>query len=215
MLHLFSEFITCLLAILIFRKLDAFSRLIAVQVCIAFLVEFLGWQMRLHLQRNTWLYNCYMPVEFSLLFIATRQHFKSRILAWLLVLLVFYWSCWCAEIYYQSIHVFAVKTYVIGALILLVSYFFVLYKSAWNRMSLFKQSQFWFAIGVILFFGCNIPFFSMYDYIVENSTDYQMDLLTNLMMVFTHFRYLCTAIGFILVFLEFKNNKQKLIANAE
>lgn len=215
MLHLFSEFITCLLAILAFRKLDTFSRLIAIQVCIAFLVEFIGWQMRLRQQRNTWLYNCYMPVEFSLLFIATDLHFKNGLKSWYPALLFIYWLCWSSEVYFQSIHVFAVKSYVTGALLLLVSYFFVLYKSAWNRISLFRQSQFWFAIGVILFFGCNIPFFSMYDYIVENSNKNQMVLLSNLMKVFSHFRYFCTAIGFIIVFLEFKSSKQKVLANAE
>lgn len=215
MLHLLSEFITCLLAILTFRKLDFFSRMIALQVFIAFIFELIGLQMRQKHQTNVWLYNCYMPLEFSLLLIGPRLHFKQKIYIWLPIILVFYWVCWSVETYFQTMHVFAVKSYVIGALILLISYFFVLYKSAWNRKSLFRQSQFWFAIGVILFFGCNIPFFSMYDYIVENSTSYQMDLLTKLMMVFTHFRYLCTSIGFVMVFQEFKNNKQKVLANAE
>ena len=214
MIHFFSEFVACLLAVLTFSKLDTFSRIIALQVCIAFVVEFAGWQMTQSEQKNGWLYNLYMPIEFSLLFLATSLFYKSRIRYGMIILLIFYWLFWTVEIFNNSIENFAVKTYVIGAFILVIGYFFVLNKSTRSRSSLLSQRNFWFAIGIILFFFCIIPLFSMYDYIVVNSNKFQMYLLSNLMKVFYHFRYLCTAIGFIIVFREVKK-KQKNIANGE
>lgn len=202
MIHLLPGFLACILALITFRKLDVFSRLIAVQVCLACIVEFVGWQLRISAQRNTWLYNAYMPLEFTLLFLATMLQFKGWTRFWLAKIIVLYWVCWIAELYLFSFHSFAVRTYVLGAIILLVNYFFVVYKSAWSPHPLLSQSRFWFSIGVILFFGCNIPFFSMYDYIIANSTMQQMRLLSNLMIVFSYFRYLCTSVGFIIVFRE-------------
>lgn len=215
MLHLIPEFITFVLAILTFKNLDAFSRLIAIQVIIAFLVEFAGWQMRIHQITNVWLYNLYMPIEVSLLLGAASLHFSKKVKLSLLIVFIFYWTCWTIEIYKFSLTNFVVRTYVIGAMILLINYFFVLYKSAWNRKSILAQSGFWFSIATILFFGCNIPFFSMHNYIVENSLSYQMDLLTNLMIVFSHFRYLCLAVGFLVIFLETQRMNLKLKRNAE
>jgi hypothetical protein len=210
--HLITGLIAGLFALLTFRKLDTFSRLIAVQVFISCLVELAGWQFRLHGQKNIWLYNCYMLVEFTLLFVATSLHFRKSLHPRMIATLILYWSCWSFEIWYNRISTFAVHTYVIGAIILMVCYFIVLYKSAWSRNSLFNQSLFWFAIGVLLFFGCSIPYLSMYDYIAENSSRHQLELLANLMKLLAQFRYLCTVIAFIVVFREVKRINIKSIA---
>ncbi|HTN16890.1 MAG TPA: hypothetical protein VL092_04355 [Chitinophagaceae bacterium] len=210
--HIVAGFIASLFAILTFKKLDTFSRLIAMQVFISCLVELTGWQFRIHGHTNTWLYNCYMPVEFTLLFAATSLHFRKSLYPRMIATLILYWVSWGFEIWYYGISTFAVHTYVIGAIILMVCYFFVLYKSAWSRNSLFNQSLFWFSIGVLLFFGCSIPYLSMYDYIVEHSSRYQLELLTGLMKLLAQFRYLCTAIAFIVVFREVRRINIKSVA---
>lgn len=209
----FSEIIASCVGIYTFTRLDYFSKLIAVQVFIALIVELIGLQILKQKPSNVWLYNYYMLAEFSLLIIAAGL--KSTIVSLKsIILLLLFFLCWGLEIYWNSIEIFAVNTYVLGATILLVSFSIVLYRSVQNRDPLFGQSKFWFAIGIILFYGCNIPFFAMHDYIKNYSNPAQINLLTFLMVIFVHIRYLCMAIGFLIVFREVKK-KQKAIKYGE
>lgn len=204
----FSETLACGVGIYTFTKLDCFSKLIAFQVFIAFLIELIGLQIRIQHTSNVWLYNLYMLAEFSLLIIAAGLK-STKVSRKSIILLLIFCVCWGVEIYWNSIEIFAVNTYVLGATILLVSFSVVLYRSVQNRDPLFRQSMFWFSIGIILFYGCNIPFFAMHNYIANYSNTVQMNLLTTLMIIFGHIRYLCMAIGFIAFSQEVKKMKKQ------
>lgn len=204
-INLLSEAFAFCVGAYTFTKLDLFSKLIAIQVFVAFLIELVGLQIRAQNSSNVWIYNCFMLVEFSILFIASSITL-GKISFISLLILSLYWICWGVEIYINAIGNFAIRTYVIGAITLLISFSIVLYKSVQNRDSLLFQSRFWFSIGIILFFGCNIPFFSMHSYIRNTSNIAQVKMLINLMSFFAHIRYICMAIGFVIVFREV--NKQ-------
>ncbi len=182
------------------RPSDKALRLLGLQCVIAFMVEITGVIMRQNHYPNVWLFNIYLPIDFILLLGAAHFSFQNgNLTIYLKTTLVLLCIIWISEIVVKSLNIFAVITFLFEALSITIAFLAVLYATALTHLGPFtKQPLFWISIGLITFYGCNVPYFLMLGTINKVCSQPQLALLYWVFICLSSFRYCCTSIGFIL-----------------
>jgi len=201
-LQLSGEFIACIAAILFFTSLSISCRILAIHAITAFLVELTGFILRKHgYTDNQWLFNIFLLFDCGLQLLAA-YYFRVKIpyLFFITGFLVFV-AVWLYEVINTGVMIFTVKAYIVDSILLMGTYLVVLYYSTINyRGSLTRSPSLWICLSIILYYGCNIPFFSVLNYLVDNKAKDVIKFLFVVLQVLINVRYLFIAIGFYLYF---------------
>jgi hypothetical protein len=186
--------------------LDAPTRIIALQVLIAFGVNIIGYILRLRKINNIPLYNLYLLFDYGLLLMAASKFLKDYVpkkyfsIAFAIIIMI-----WLYEIFREGSTTFVQGAYIVGSFLILISYLIVFYFTVMKHsQSLIRLPFFWISTAIILFYACNIPNFSMIQYLVYCTKDNSfvsgliLDSLNNI-------RYGFISIGFLI----YLNNRTK------
>lgn len=160
----------------------------------------------LHLQSRNTVYNIFMLIEFWAFgfyyyYIIKNKALKQLIIIFLVVFPIF----WCITIFYLFDGLNYWNSYLI-----LVGFSFTVICSAAYCYQLFtsvelidfrNQSEFWIAIGLLIFYACNLPYLGMYNFLATNYSELAQQLkkvlqTTNCLMYSLFiYAYLCRTIN--------------------
>lgn len=187
------------IAIYYARYLSTAYWLIVLQVAIAIFCDSYGKYLVYHNQYNTWLYNYYMLAELWLTGSAAVYFIKKKILKQgVLFALLLVNMIWIIEVFHYGIIRFATNTFMSLCVVLIIIYTGVLFnRSIFTNKSIIKQPVFWLALSVILYFGCDLPYLGLNNYLVKMSMSMAEKLfLINQLLDIT--RYVLIGIGIFL-----------------
>lgn len=197
LIELLIEFCSLIIGVYCLNRLNDFFKVIVLQIIIAFGVEFIGRILFSLNIRNVWLFNLYEIVEAGLLLFAAKKivNFDNRFL-YLLLIPIFFWFY---SVFKNGFNYFTSVAYVSFSIAILIVYLNLLFKSVLTyRGDLVKLPTLWLAIGVILFFGCNIPYLSMLNYLCNNFNQEVNNTLHLILKTFCNLRYILMAISLIM-----------------
>lgn len=180
--------------------LKIFSVLLAITSITEVLANF--FLSNLHLQSNHPVYNIFMLIEFWAYAFYYRYIIRNKILQKVITaFLILFPLFWYTAVFY----LFDGLEYWNSYLILVGFSFTILWSVAYcyqlfTSVELIKfrnQSEFWIAIGLLIFYTCNLPYLGMYNFLATNYSELAQQLKkvlqpTNcLMYSFFIYAYLC------------------------
>lgn len=197
MLELFIEFVSFLIGIFSYNQLNTPYKLIVIQIFIAFIIELIGHILFLLNIQNVWLFNLYEIFEALILIFAAKKIFNhSNKYFYFLAIPIFFWFY---SVFNNGFNYFTSVAYVSFSIAILIVYLNLLFKSVLTyRGDLIKLPSLWLAIGIILFFGCNIPYFSMINYLYKNLNAEANKALQLILKILCDLRYILTAMSLIM-----------------
>lgn len=197
LIQLIVEAFAFLVGLICFNYLPTAYKLIAIQLIAAFIFEFSGYILRKYGIGNVWLFNIYIFLEAILLIKASRNFylFNNKLFLFLAIPIFF----WFYSVFKNGFNYFTSIAYVSFSIAILIVYLNLLFKSVLTyRGDLVKLPTLWLAIGVILFFGCNIPYLSMLNYLCNNFNQEVNNTLHLILKTFCNLRYILMAISLIM-----------------
>lgn len=185
-------------------------KFILAQLILAFIVQALGIFIDIQNHENTWLFNLYIPLEVWLTGLAAYFYIKKpTIKKSLLILLPINTIVWAIIIAKKGIDNIALGAIVAESILLTTAFIYVLIEllQAQTKDSyITRNSTFWIAISIVIYFGCNIPLFSFLQYLMDVDMNYAR-LLFRINLILCAVRYVIT--GYAL-YLARKERKQIL-----
>ena len=206
-LQFIGEFLAFSFAIICFTKLNTSYRIVALQSCIAFVVEAFGYWWKLDINRgsNKWLFNLYMIFDCGLILLAAYYFLKPKIpikffAALFLVFIVFWLN---SAIQNKTIDKFTIEAYVIDSVFSLASFLYILYTYALNEKGdLISMPVLWLCLGLIINYGCSIPYFSTYSIQGKMCSKEEMEFLNKIPTILNNIRYPLVALSFVLFYFQ-------------
>ena len=196
-----GQVIALIIGVYYYKYLPRSYKLVFCLIAIASFCESYGYYLShfLH-ESNAWVFNLYMIIEVWLLGTAAIYLINNhKIRKLFIALLIFNSILWASVIIRNSIYLFANISMVFGCCLITVMYIIVLYhNSLFNDKGTLKESVFWLAIATILYFGCDIPYMGLHNYLVLNypSLGTKLSIINTLLDII---RYPIVAISFILL----------------
>lgn len=206
LLQLSSEGIACMVAIGCFKQLNVGYKLIGLHAVIAFFIEAEAQFLRLHHLPNQWLYNWFIPIDCLLLLLASyylnnKMNKQYLALGFLLFILV-----WLTNLLLRQ--PFAVSALIVDGMLLTIVYMLVLYQNTMSHKGpLVFMPSLWLCIGIIIFYGCSIPFFTAFSLLKLQPGN----LILNVFMLLIAIRYLLTALSLLMY--VYQNRKPSNLLN--
>ncbi len=188
------------------RILNKGFRIVWLQVFIAFAVEITAYCLRKYGWYNVWMYNLYLPLDCGLLLLAAYYFHKARRVIYLSGFAIFL-TVWVYFLLKNDINYFQQVSYAIDSLLLLGFYLYVLYcKVIGYRGSVTTLPFFWLSLGILLFYGCNAPYFFMLDRLTLVCSREESNYVEAILKILSNIRYLLIAYSFFLYY--FQNRKE-------
>ena len=154
------------------KKLSVPYKIMLILVAFATVIECYGLYIStvLHNQ-NAWLFNIYMIIEVWLMGLSAIYLIYNKYLKIFWFLLLSSTSTyWIIDIYSHSIFQFATSSLILNCIILTFMYIVVLFSnSLFSTKNIFSQPVFWLCFSTILFFGCDIPFMGLHNYLFDKN----------------------------------------------
>lgn len=177
-----------------FKYLSTAYRILFIQVVIYLVTYILGWVFEKH---NNLIYNMGTFFEITLLLLSVRAYIGR---CWISYVLLFLYSCYATIYIFQlkeNASLFANYSYVTGGIAVFIGYLFVLYKSLTSTISIHKKvSGVCVSLGLLIYFGCNVPNFSMIRYLNDHKTNLGMLIFNALNDSSANIRYFLMAYAF-------------------
>lgn len=203
----FTAVLALIAGLLVFRRMNLFCRLLFFQLLswlvlytIAYMVT--ERQKYLHLPlNNQWVFNIYLFVEASFLFGAASVFFKERFIRLTLLLCyVFFMLFFFTAISLNGFLEFSSYALSLESILLIIVYILILYKVIISGSAgTSKSTEIWISVGLVLFLACNLPYFSMFNYLNKYDLALSQKLHASITQIFSHLRYLFLAIGFLMI----------------
>jgi len=190
--------VTSVLCIKIYDKLTLPYRLLSIQVICGLIIEVIGHIFINQRTLNTICYNFYTIVEFYLMYAAGVILLnKYKKVFWAISVLPL--IVWFIHIWRLGIDNFSNYSFILGGLLLVILFVLLLYQTTKSVTILKYTPDFWICIGIIVYFGCNVPFFSLFAYFTSHGKEKLGSRLFILNDFLALTRYLCFGIAFLLL----------------
>ena len=150
---------------------------------------------------NQWVFYIHIPLELLVLNIAACYFLKDKLFRYLSISL---YSIFMVILLFQLSHLkpreFINYAVVASGINVTVLYTFILYKKFKSDPASWKRSPEVIAsIGLIIYFACNVPYFSLFNYLNAHYPALSFKLFHMITDVLANVRYLCLAVAFWLV----------------
>lgn len=200
MYEIIGELIAFIVSVFVFRSLSVTYKLLAIHAILSFLVEFTGFIMRKNYINSQWLFNCYMISDCGLLLLA-GYYFKLRLSSLFLIIgFLIFLTVWSWNIYSSGMSEFPIPAHIVNSILQVGTYLFILYQTTViHKESLIQSPAFWICLGIILFFGCSIPFFSLLGFLAKNAREI-LDRLSIVLKILIAVRYLLLSVGLLIYY---------------
>jgi hypothetical protein len=177
-----------------FRYLSTAYRILFMQIVVYLVTYSLGCMFKKY---NNFIYNMGTFLEITLLLLSVQAYIRLR---WISYVLLFLYSCYVTIYILQlkeNLFLFANYSYVTGGIAVVIGYLFVLYKSFTTTISIHKKvSGVCVSLGLLIYFGCNVPNFSMIKYLNNHKTNLGMLIFNALNDSSANIRYFLMAYAF-------------------
>jgi len=152
-----------------YKYLSQAYKLIMLQVAIALLAECYGRYLGLKGQHNAWVFNLQNLADLLLTGWAAKLLTGKPINKVIPFLLLLFTGLWAVNIYVDGFYQLAAWFFVSSCILLVLLYIAVLFnKSLFSNKRILEEPATWLAISVILYFGCSVPYFGLYHYLISN-----------------------------------------------
>lgn len=194
---------TTLIGVVYYKRLPKAFKLVLCQVILALICESLAKYLIVsHSYRynNLWIFNIYLLGEIWLNGIAGRMLINNKtikkVIPFLLAGLTVLWSI---NIYVESMASFANWCFIATSIVLIFIYFAVLFDLAlFKNQRIVNQPAFWLSLSILLFFGCDLPYFGLRNYLIGHQLNGIEHRLHTINTILSLIRYPLIAISFIL-----------------
>jgi hypothetical membrane protein len=186
-----------------FKYLDRFLKILLLQLGIYLAVVMAAYFITPGTQTNPnqWLYNVYIFLETVLLLTAAfflTQNKEKR--AGIIFLFTVFLVVFLTHITLKSITFFSSYAFIAEGITVLIVYGYIVYRETFvNGNSLSDSPVLWASLGLLIFFICNVPYFSLFDFLNKNYPHAAKLLFQIITDVLANVRYLLLAISFWLV----------------
>lgn len=197
-IELFGNIAAVLAGIIFFKRLPVAYRLIAIQALIGLAVE-TGGAVLLRLVPNAFLYNFYLLANFSLYLFAGYflSEKKSRVLFAVIAVLIS--GIWILENNIEIKNHFYSFTLLAYAVVFVVLYSRILYDKIYRSSGrIFSVPELWLCTGIIIFFGCSVPYFLYFNHMAGLTPDQKKLVKILVLDIPNNINYLFTAVAFFL-----------------
>jgi hypothetical protein len=127
----------------------------------------------IHLKSNNPIYNVFMLIEFWIYGLYYRYIIINKIIKIIITFFLFLFPAfWVITIFYLFNGLIYWNSYLIivgfsATVIWSLLYCYQLFTSV-QLVKFRKQSEFWIALGLIIFYTCNLPYLGMYNFLATN-----------------------------------------------
>ena len=203
------KIVAILLGIAFFRLLPRLYVLLLFQSVLALICESYGYYLGdiLH-QNNVWIFYYYTLIECWLIGIVGYQLLKKNSLQKVAIMLLFICTIiWLYDLMSLGIKIMSNRFLVSYGIVTVLIYIGVLSTRAFETSSLLKNPIFWISVSFILYFGCTIPYFGLWNYLIDNSMRLANSLF-NILLVLNIIRYPLIGLSFYLYGKQYKEKLQ-------
>lgn len=205
--QIIGEFIAFITGIFCLHKLNSAFRIVAFHAILAFSIEMFGYWWHQDKQRgsNQWMYNLYIIADCGLVLLSAYFFLKPKIhiifFGSLFLVLIVFWIN--SAIQNKSIDKFIVEAYVIDSIFALGLFLYILYRYALNEKGkLISMPVLWLCLGLIINYGCSIPYFSTYSIQGKMCSKAEMEFLNKIPTILNNVRYPLVALSFVLFYFQ-------------
>jgi len=200
LLFLFGKLFALVVGYIYFKYLPRPYKLVLYLIAIASFCECYGYYLGKYLrQHNVWVFNLFMPIDFSLIGLTGIYMLKNKLLKRIfLFFLILNIIIWIINIAANTIYVFATISMIIGCAIMVMLYIILLLNNILFNSNVLKQPIFWLSLSSILFYGCDIPYMGMNVYLSTHMPAMALQL-SKINFILDIIRYPLVAISFILL----------------
>ncbi|MGN6568824.1 MAG: hypothetical protein ACTHJ0_12770 [Flavipsychrobacter sp.] len=194
-----GKIVAILIGVYCYKFLPKAYRYILLQVTLALVCEVVGEGVeKIYHKNNLWIFNLYLLAETWLnglagIVLLKNKSIKVAIHNTLFLLTVI----WIINVYSNGMQIFANWCFVASAIATIIIYMLVLFNNAFSKQSIFTMPAFWLSISIILFFGCDLPYFGLRNYLLKHSVNIE-EQLYYVNYVLNFLRYPLIAICFFL-----------------
>jgi len=182
------------------RNTPLYLRLFPPFLLVTIMVEIIGEYLRAHTGTNVKLYNPFLVFEFVFYFFMLRQIIRNKIIKQIILHLLWLYPLMALfNIYFiQKITIFNSMTYSFGCLLMVaicIYYFFELFQHPYSG-SLFREPAFWICSGLLFFYSCSFPIFSLLNFL-NNASNIIIRNLGTILNLMNDLLYLSFTIAFL------------------
>ena len=112
---------------------------------------------------------------------------------------IFYLLTFMAQLYFNGFQTFANYAFAAAGLILSIIYGSILFLEFRTKQKWQSSPVIWMSAGLVLFFACNIPYFSLFNYLNKYYLPESRFLFNFITDVLANIRYLLLAVSFYLL----------------
>ena len=199
------KIVAILFGLIYIRKLTIPYYLLFAQAVLGLICEGYGYYLGdiLH-QNNVWIFYFYVIVECWLIGIAGYLLLDNKLLRKIFVLLLGICSAiWLYDLIVNGIKIMSNRFLVSYGIVIVLLYISALFQRAFTGGKLLKNPVLWNAIAFILYYGCTIPYFGLWNYLISNSITLA-DKLFNILLILNFIRYLLNALSIYLYGIQHK-----------
>jgi hypothetical protein len=149
-------------------------------------------------QNNHWVFNLNILIETTFLLLSARSYFE-KVIAKKIILFSCIFFLFISLILHSvnNFFIFNESIYVIESILIVIIYTFILFRCFYETFTIeVKSPEIWASIGLILYFGCNLPYFSLFNYLNTHYLSMSEILQDRITDVLSNIRYLLLAVGF-------------------
>lgn len=187
------------------------EKLILFYVAIIFVFDLWATSLAIEGQKNWFVYNILMGLEFLILSVYLNMILKSKKLKnYLNVSCIVFFVYSVIHVFLNGINTLMMPFSIVSGSIL--SFFFLLFliygqtESKW-----IKSPDNWFALGSIFYLVGTIPFQGMFLYLIDKKQDLAITLFEVINMGLSHIRFLLILVGFLMI-IKRKQSKPEISA---
>lgn len=198
---------------LVLDALTHFYKIMVLQLLLAFAAQIGGivLQMESPGKSNEWLFNIYIIADTAVLLYAgvpALGTFKAKVVVFAAFAL--FLAAWLIEVLGAGITLFANKAYVIACSSVILLYLVVLYRHITaNSQKVYASPAFWICSGLVLSYGCSIPYFGLLHFFQKANAGLNKLLYEAVVVTLQNVQYLFFGIAFLL----YRRDKPNPISN--
>ncbi|PZF73742.1 hypothetical protein [Taibaiella soli] len=161
--------------------------------------------------------NLFLLAEIPIIYLCALKlipsHFFQRLASVSIALFLVLWVKNAYESKFFILPTFPTMPFLFGSIFALIIFLVILIRMI-GRDNIFKQPLFYFSLGMLIFYGCTIPYIGVVNYFVKKDNNILLKLV-QILFVSNYIRYSLFAISYIVLARQQKARKlQETIATA-
>lgn len=200
----FGAVVAGIVGFVTYRRLNSFYRSLFIQLLtwlILYLVSYVVTEYQRYTRatgNNHWVFNLNILFETLFLLVAARNFFIGIFMKRVILIFVAVFIFVSMILHLRGDFLtFNVPVYILESILVILIYTYLLFKCFYEIFTEeTRRSEIWSSVGIILYFGCNLPYFSLFHFLNTHYINMSITLQDHITDVLSNIRYLLLAIGF-------------------